>query len=436
MKKMKKMVAVAMATVMSLPMAGSLSVMAEDVPTIRLISWVTSSDPKTKPAYDAIEAYADSHADQFTLEHENTLGDELKAKIKTDIASNTVPDVFIYWGSGGNSTMLLESDVIIPFDEYLSESDAISRELFPEESFSRTSSNGTLTTITTGMQYGVWLCNQELFDEYGVELPKNLDDMIAMGTVFNENGIIPFAMGSKGGNPSHEFFAEILGQMPGCDDDFANLTENYTIDTENIRNTLEIVDTMRENELFPADTISIGDWNQHFALYNEGKAAMIYAWTWQLGNMSEEMAEKTVIIDAPVMPGGTRDTSNFTRAGGDMGYMISRAAWEDPAKREAIIGLVDFLYPTEMQEIALYNNGDIPSRLDVEIDETKVATPKLAEIISYAKGKESCANFPQACPKTECWTDFADGFDELMAGISTPEQVIENIDASLATAKG
>ena len=64
----------------------------------------------------------------------NIVGDELKAKIKTDIAGDTVPDIFIYWGSGGNSTMLLDADVIIPFDEYLDASELVSRDLFPEES--------------------------------------------------------------------------------------------------------------------------------------------------------------------------------------------------------------------------------------------------------------------------------------------------------------
>lgn len=407
-----------------------------EVPTIRLISWVTPSDPKTKPTYDLIEKFAEEHSDEFKLEHENILGDELKAKIKTDIASDAVPDIFVYWGSGGNSTMLLDSDVIIPFDKYLEESKEISRDMFPEESFSRTSSKGTLVTITTGLQYGVWLCNKELFDECGVEFPKNLDDMLGMSDKFNDKGIIPFAMGSKGGNPSHEFVAEILGQMPDCDKDFENLTQNYTIDTENIRNTLEIIDTMRKNNLFPSDTVSIGDWDQQFALYNEGKAAMIYAWTWQTPNMSEEMAEKTVIIDAPQMPGGTRDTSNFTRAGGDMGYMISKSAWEDPEKHDAIITLMDYLYSTDLQESSLYNEGTIPARVDTPIDDSKVTVPMLSEIIKYAKGKKSCPNFPQTCPKTECWTDFADGFDELLAGISTPDQVIENIDNSLAAAKG
>lgn len=396
---------------------------------------LTPSNPAQKPSYDAIESFADDHADEFTLEHENIVGDELKAKIKTDIAGDTVPDIFIYWGSGGNSTMLLDADVIIPFDEYLDASELVSRDLFPEESFSRTSSKGTLTTITTSLQYGVWLCNKALFEEYGLEYPKTLDDMIEVGKVFNENGITPFAMGSKGGNPAHEFVAEILGQMPDCEKDFENLTQNYTIDTPNIHNTLEIVDTMRENNLFPADTISIGDWNQQFALYNEGKAAMIYAWTWQIPNITEETAENSVIIDAPVMPGGTRDTSNFTRAGGDMGYMISKKAWEDDTKKQAIIDIVDYLYSTEMQEIGLYNAGDIPARNDVEIDDAKVTVPLLADIIAYGKGKESCPNFPQTCPKTECWTDFADGFDELFAGISTPDEVIEHIDESLESAK-
>ena len=151
-----------------------------NVPTIRLVSWQTPSDPKTKPVYDAVDQFAKEHASEFKLEHENILGDELKAKIKTDVASNTVPDVFLYWGSGGNSAMLLDADVIIPFDEYLDASQNIKRELFPQDSFDRTSANGTLATITLGLEYGVWFCNQELFDQYGLELPKTLDDMIAV----------------------------------------------------------------------------------------------------------------------------------------------------------------------------------------------------------------------------------------------------------------
>ena len=103
-----------------------------------------------------------------------------------------------------------------------------------------------------------------------------------------------------------------------------------------------------------------------------------------------------------------------------MGYVISRNAWEDPNKREAIITLVDYLYSKEIQELILYSGGGIPSRLDTDIDASRVSTPKLAEVINFAKGKESCPNLPQACPKTECWTDFEDGIDELMTVSGRP----------------
>ena len=62
-----------------------------NVPKIRLVSWQTPSDPKTKPVYDAVMEFAEAHKSEFTLEHENILGDELKAKIKTEVGINAMP---------------------------------------------------------------------------------------------------------------------------------------------------------------------------------------------------------------------------------------------------------------------------------------------------------------------------------------------------------
>ena len=75
--------------------------------------------------------------------------------------------------------------------------------------------------------------------------------MLEVGKVFNENGITPFAMGSKGGNPAHEFVAEILGQMPDQRKILKILHKIIPL-TPLIFIIPEIVDTMRENNLFPA----------------------------------------------------------------------------------------------------------------------------------------------------------------------------------------
>ena len=93
MKKYTKKI-MAMVTVAATMVTGTaIPVMADDAPTIRLITWLTPSNPAQKPSYDAIESFADDHADEFTLEHENIVGDELKAKIKTDIAGDYSTDI-------------------------------------------------------------------------------------------------------------------------------------------------------------------------------------------------------------------------------------------------------------------------------------------------------------------------------------------------------
>lgn len=41
------------------------------------------------------------------------------------------------------------------------------------------------------------MCNQELFDQYGLEIPETMDDLYQVSEVFNENGITPLALGEK-----------------------------------------------------------------------------------------------------------------------------------------------------------------------------------------------------------------------------------------------
>jgi raffinose/stachyose/melibiose transport system substrate-binding protein len=402
--------------------------------TILYIDWTTPNNPSDKPVYDRMAKFADDNG--FTLIHENVLGDELKAAIRTDVASNSVADIFLFWGNPGNASSLLEASVIVPFDQYLNVSKETKIDLFPKDVVGLTTVNGVISTITTGLSNYVWVCNKEIFDRYGQKYPTTLEEMIAVGKVFNENGITPLAMASSGGNPAHEWVAELLGQLPNADKDLEEINKNYNFDTPNIRRTLETIETMRKNNLLPKDTIALGDWKLDAAFYDQGKAAMAYLLaTYQLTEISAETGKKSVIIPAPRMPGGTRDTTQYCRMGGDMGPMISTKAWNDPKKKDIVIKFADFLYSKEMMELRLYSQGEIPSRTDVNVDASKVKMALVPEIIAWSKGKTSFSNFPTACPKSEIWTSFADGFDNLLAGKQTPAEIIRSINTALARVK-
>ena len=104
MKKYTKKI-MAMVTVAATMVTGTaIPVMADDAPTIRLITWLTPSNPAQKPSYDAIESFADDHADEFTLEHENIVGDELKAKIK-QISQEIQYQIFLFIGEAAETLL-------------------------------------------------------------------------------------------------------------------------------------------------------------------------------------------------------------------------------------------------------------------------------------------------------------------------------------------
>ena len=49
--------------------------------------------------------------------------------------------------------------------------------------------DGSLYGLPLDSFIGVLMCNQSLFDEYGLEIPKTMDDLYAVSATFNENGI-------------------------------------------------------------------------------------------------------------------------------------------------------------------------------------------------------------------------------------------------------
>ena len=73
--------------------------------------------------------------------------------------------------------------------------------------------------------------------------------------------------------------------------------------TDKFRAALDYWTELQEAGVFPNDTISNGDWAPNFALYNEGKAALIPVYGWQVSAMSDECYDFTEIIDTPIYTG-------------------------------------------------------------------------------------------------------------------------------------
>lgn len=381
-----------------------------------------------------IKEYANDISDKYELVEEIVAGDEMVTKIKIDIAGNNIPDAWMYWGCAADAGAFVTSKLLLDIDEFFKVSTKVKKDDISDARWAGFTIEGKQWGIPIESYLGYWLCNKELFAKYNLELPKTYEDLLAVSKVFNENGIVPLAMGSKGGNPSHFFLSELFCQFPGAVDDMANLSLNWQFDTDNMHKTCEIIADMKKNNVFPSDTVANGDWGPSFALYNDGKAAMIYTFTWMLGSMKPEIDAASEIIDTPKLPGGTTDPATFVSSGGSYGLLLNEASFNDQKKQEALLKLGELMISDQLIDTLVYETGMIPARKQ-EIDFDKVKVPILKRIIDFSKDKEPMTNHWLSTPHPQPWSDVMNFLDELFAGSLTPDEYIEKIQKSLDKTK-
>lgn len=394
--------------------------------------WAASGDTAIGAEY--VEKFKEKYKDSINLVEEIIAGDEMLTKIKVDMAANNLPDAWMYWGSMADIGEYMKAGVLADVDDYFALSKQTKRSDYPEAMFDSFRYNGKVYGIPTESYVGVWFCNKELFDQYGLKLPETYEDMLAAAEVFNANGIVPLAMGSKAGNPAHFFMSELFYQYEGAADYFSALTNDYQLDNPNFRKVIELISDMRDNNIFPHDTMANGDWGPSFALYDEGKAAMIYTMTWQLKALSSETEAKTVQINAPRMPGATVDPATYVSSNSTYGIVFNAKSFADPAKQEALVALGDLFTSDEWVSEMFYRTGT-PNAKNVELDPERAEVPTLLEVLNNAVGREKMSCHWLASSSGAPFYYMLEKLDELFAGTLDVDEFVQLCQEQYTLAK-
>ena len=401
-----------------------------EIPTIRFAHCYAPSNEQKAKISEAIDEYAESVKDEYILVQEITAGDELKSKMRIDVASDNLPDVFWYWGAQSDLGSFIKSDLLLECDEYFAKSNEAKKENYPDWAWDLVTIEGKQYCVPTEGTTGAWFCNKEIFEKYNVELPKTIDDVIASAEIFNSNGIIPVACGSKGGNPSHQFVDMIYTQYQGASEELKSLGDTWKLDTENMKSALNLIEEMRLAGCFPTDTVANGDWAPNFALYNEGKAAMILAFGWQLGEIKPEIEQATAIIDMPAVPGGVVDMSKVSMIGGSCGPVINKKSFNDPVKQEAVIDVVDMYLSDEMTRVRFEAWGEIPNKI-MDLDISSYSPQILPKMMEYNSGRAQYLTHMVYIPDSNIWADYQSSLDEFFTGSLSAEAFLDKVQASM-----
>lgn len=396
-------------------------------PTIRFsTNWSSGTTEFAQKWRSLVVDWGESNKETVTLAFEEEAGDNLRDKIKTDLTADNLPDIFQYTSKSSLKPMV-DSGKLLNIDEYFAVSEKVSRDMFNEEDFLAYSFDGGETAYACPMEGSTnfMMYNVELFEEYGVEVPTTYEQLLEVSAVFNENGIIPVAVGSKGGNPSHFWYAAIFYQYYTQEEaDAICGTLDSWANAEYVTRTGEIIEEMVAASVFPKDTIANGDFSAAVSLYNTEKAAMIYSFPWVISEFSDEVVAKSEMMNMIKMSDAIYDPSTFAVGGSNMGLVVTQEAFQDLAKQASIVDFMDNMLSDEAFQIAA--EAGRWANKNMEYDNSTLSDLYI-QAREFTKEQEVRVHLWNIMPTPASQEVFCSAMDELWSGAATTEQINEDI---------
>jgi len=283
--------------------------------------------------------------------------DGFRTKVNTDMTSGNEPDLLFYF-IGTDASEIIKSGKVVALDEVLDGDPEWKNGFAPAAlEFAKHEDGKTYAIPLTGFFEGL-LVNKKIFADNNIELPTDWDKMKAAVSGLKAKGIIPL---SGPFDQSHYLLEHFILAAAGSESQNKGLKD--AVDP-NWAKGLDAMKELYDLGAFPEDAATI-DLGMAANYYSEGLAAMVLEGSWAIGGLSDETKANTTVLPFPAIPGGA-GTGKDVVGGFGTGFYVSKATYDDAAKKEATIALLKHLTsPATIKNIATANGGT-PAAAGVE----------------------------------------------------------------------
>ena len=353
-------------------------VFAQDVV---LVLWDirTESDNSTPAVLDAIARFEADHPG-VKIKHEPMSNDHYKTRIRTAMSANNEPDIFMTWGSSSLELYVREGKVLdlTPYmtDEWL--------DRFVPASLAIGMFDGKYYGLpVTSMNTAVIYYRTDIFEKYGLEVPKTYSELLNVVDVLKANNIIPFTLANKTRWTGSMYYVYLVDRIGGPEAFRNALNRTGAFNDEPFIRAGEIIQELVRKGAFPQGVNGMDeDTGQSRALLYADRAAMYLMGTWANGTFPSENPEISAKIDFfpfPAIEGGKGDPKNLIGTPGDNYYSVSAKC----AHPELAVKFLQYLTDAQMAK-KLVAAGNIPPFTGAEDDIKDARIRKTNELLNQA----------------------------------------------------
>ena len=386
---------------------------------------IQNAEPGPTLFASAIERYQADHPD-ITVNAIAMQNDPYKQRIRTALGAGDEPCIFMSWG-GGPMLEYVNADVIIPLTPYFEtnipayfEGDNY-MDYFMPASFSNVSApDGEVYGVPVeNVGVAVIFYNRQIFEDLGLEVPTNMEELETVAQTLIDNSIAPFSLAGGPKWPSSMYYMYLVDRLAGPTAFAEAVARTGSMEAEPFVRAGEIIQTWVQNGWFVEGFNGLDyDTGQSRIPMYAGQAAMELMGTWEIGNFLSENPDfyenNLGFFPFPAIEDGEGDPSSVVGTVGDNYYHIASSC-EYPSEA------FDFLtYLLDEQSISeRIAAGRIPPIVGIS---DQIEEPLLSSVVAMVEDAASVQLWYDQYLPTELGQVHLDAIQALFGLAITPEE--------------
>jgi len=233
-----------------------------------------AADPQNKAAEVLLEQFKKENPN-VTIQNESTSSSRYHDKLKTEIASDMLPDVFANWG-GSEVRGAVSAGSFLDLTTLLNENPTFKNDFLPGALSGPDVTYEDLPgqwgmpfmSIVTGFFY-----NKAIFEQVGVTPPETIEDLIVVAQKLKDSGTIPWVVGGKDGWRIEHIYSALMYKYNGAGiaKDLASRKVKYS-DPQSVE-VFKVIENLRDLGVFGPNPASV-DFAMEQNLFQNGKTGM------------------------------------------------------------------------------------------------------------------------------------------------------------------
>lgn len=343
--------------------------------------------------------------------------DVYQTKMKTNLATNQLPDIFTFYYNPVESELYYKSGRLLDLKPIIGDQLAAN---FGAEVLATGTYNDQVLAVPLDQMITPFFYNKDLFARAGItEFPKTWDDLIKAAEALKSKDINAFAMGT-GENAwgAMLLYSHIVSSIGGPD-----VYKNGLSDPAFVKGA-EILKKLFE--FTPKDAVG-ATYQQYAAHFLNEKAAITVNGPWMTSEFQQHdsaLPAKIGVAASPGYPGGL----------GKEGALVSGVGWtmaakkqNDPKKEEFAAKFIEFFTSPENAKQIFVQSGEIFNSTNYKVEETDKVDAITKEILAKVNAAPQTYNYFEGMVSSAVKTEFPVALSGLVLGEFTAEQFVDRL---------